>query len=92
MSSSPKLRVCPFCGSNDLSNTGHAVECNKCYSQGPGIFPVPNRNKTIPAWNRRAGDEELIRRLEEIQRFVSQYDELPSNDSILNLIEELKRK
>lgn len=52
-----KLKPCPFCGSVDLTNNGHFVECDDCGAQGPCTYPIPNEG-IIEAWNRRADKSE----------------------------------
>jgi len=47
-----KLKKCPFCGSNELENTGHEILC-ECGASGAGIYSVPNRQQALDSWNKR---------------------------------------
>lgn len=63
-----KLKVCPFCGSDEISLSDSRyqsgaiadkfAECHKCASTGPGIdmekSDIPEI-EAIEAWNRREG-------------------------------------
>ncbi len=46
---------CPFCGSGseDLYCDGHYVHCEVCNTTGPSVYPVPDDDAAIAAWNRR---------------------------------------
>lgn len=59
----PKLRHCPFCGSDGecLENEGYGVRCLGCGARGPDHdtcdqFPHPNYDDA-QAWNTRIDDQ-----------------------------------
>ena len=57
MTDQPKLRPCPFCGSEELAGTTSypfCILCRDCGATGPATH---NAQEAAAAWNRRAGDE-----------------------------------
>jgi len=44
-------KPCPKCGSIELSNEGHFVQCDKCGTKGEEIYPVPDSQEAIRKWN-----------------------------------------
>jgi Zn finger protein HypA/HybF involved in hydrogenase expression len=44
-------KPCPKCGSTELSNEGHFVQCDKCGTKGEEIYPVPDSEEAIRKWN-----------------------------------------
>lgn len=47
----PKLLPCPMCGSDDLSNEGHYIECYACGLKSEGIYPRPDDDRAVEIWN-----------------------------------------
>lgn len=47
----PPLLPCPRCGSEDICNTGHYVECEFCGLREENFYPVPKYIQAAKRWN-----------------------------------------
>lgn len=52
----PKLKPCPFCGSEDLKAFIPYVRCLACFATGPERL---TQAEAIAAWNQRANEEHV---------------------------------
>lgn len=79
----PKLKECPFCGSNDvelrdgydLDEINQYVRCNNCEADGPWLD-----DNAATKWNsipRRSEVEELIRLVDWLKHSQSESEEFP---------------
>ncbi len=58
MDSSPELKSCPFCGSQEVALVGSFVRCGSCGAAGPY---GASHEEAVQRWNDRpdeAGEEE----------------------------------
>ena len=62
---SEKLRPCPFCGSEDVENTGNYVKCRNCLADGP--FNYTNVDEAAENWNTRTTDDVMLDAADEIE-------------------------
>lgn len=48
----PPLLPCPRCGSEDICNTGHYVQCETCGMREGDYYPIPKYIQAAAQWNR----------------------------------------